>query len=210
MIRVFIVLFTSVSFAQSDLSEIPPAPLPPPPPPTNDVQVPVDDEVVEQKSESIDILSDYIPKDSNAKRDPFSDITKKREITSVADSEGDPIVIEDFSVEYLEPKMPLENFPLDQLKLIGVLWRTASPKASFLDPSGAAHIVSKNERIGTKKGYVAAIREGEVVVIEPLVGGLLAYETRILRIEGNIESSSNNSNEENKPPETNPVINSGG
>ena len=122
------------------------------------------------------IVSKYDMRNQNSGRDPFIKF----------DSDGgsrDIAAVDLPTVEFLEPKMPLEGFPIDQLKLTGVIWRTESPKASFIDPTGAAHIARKNERIGTNKGYIAAIREGEVVVIEPSVQSGLSYDTTIIRIE---------------------------
>jgi type IV pilus assembly protein PilP len=36
----------------------------------------------------------------------------------------------------------------------------------FLDPTNTVHIIGKNERIGRNNGYIAMIREGEVVIVE--------------------------------------------
>ena len=121
------------------------------------------------------LVSEYKLRAENTTRDPFTSVSLQRGIAS----DGTVDI-----TEFLDPRMPLENFPIDQLKLTGVLWRTATPKASFLDPTGSAHIARKNERIGINKGYIAAIREGEVIVIEPVAGGDSSYQTRIIRING--------------------------
>lgn len=119
------------------------------------------------------LVSEYTLRSDNKARDPFNAVNLQRSMASIDNST---------IMEFLDPKMPLESFPIDKLKLTGVLWRTANPKASFLDPNGSAHIARKNERIGINKGYIAAIREGEVIIIEPLIGGESSYQTRIIRI----------------------------
>ncbi|MCB0362100.1 MAG: pilus assembly protein PilP [Bdellovibrionales bacterium] len=64
------------------------------------------------------------------------------------------------------PLLPLQRFDTSEIRLVGIIWDVAAPKAMFLDPTNTVHIIGKNERIGRNNGYVAMIREGEVVVIE--------------------------------------------
>jgi type IV pilus assembly protein PilP len=79
---------------------------------------------------------------------------------------------------------PAQRFDLDQLKLIGIMWNVRDPKAMFLDPDKEVMILGRDESIGTHNGYIAAIREGEVVVVEALrKRGDIIYRTRVLRIE---------------------------
>jgi type IV pilus assembly protein PilP len=61
---------------------------------------------------------------------------------------------------------PLQKFELDRLQIVGILWEVRTPRAMVRDPDGLVHTVVKNTRIGRNEGYVAAIREGEIVVIE--------------------------------------------
>jgi len=82
------------------------------------------------------------------------------------------------------PGTPLERYELDEIKLVGIMWQIKAPKAMFVDPQGEVHVLAKDDRIGRHHGYVAAIREGEVVIIEP--GGAVgesAYSTRILQLD---------------------------
>jgi len=83
------------------------------------------------------------------------------------------------------PLLPLQQYDVDQLKLIGIIWDVADPKAMFVDPKGQVHVVRRDERIGRKNGYIAVIREGEVVVVEAVnVRGDFMYSTRVLKIAG--------------------------
>ncbi|MEO0335779.1 MAG: pilus assembly protein PilP, partial [Pseudomonadota bacterium] len=80
--------------------------------------------------------------------------------------------------------LPLQRFDLDQLNLLGIIWDISDPKAMFKDPNGEIHIVGLEERIGRKNGYIAVIREGEVVVVEASRRkGEVIYTSRVLRME---------------------------
>lgn len=89
-----------------------------------------------------------------------------------------------YSAVVMGPTTPLERFELDELKLTGILWDVKNPRAMFIDPNKEVHVVSKDDRIGRRRGYVAVIREGEVVVVElTTFSGEPVYSTRVLRIE---------------------------
>jgi Tfp pilus assembly protein PilP len=81
------------------------------------------------------------------------------------------------------PFQPLQRFEVDQLELVGIIWNVKAPKAMINDPLGNTHVIVENTRMGRNSGYVAAIREGEVVIVEPFVeDGRMTYSTRLLRI----------------------------
>ena len=83
-------------------------------------------------------------------------------------------VVNDVEIEgdmVLEPLLPLERFPLERLKLTGIIWGTDQPRVLFVDPNNKSHVVKKNDRIGRKRGYLAEIREGEVIIAEPEQSG---------------------------------------
>lgn len=96
-----------------------------------------------------------------------------------------PLTLEDMKgASSILPGTPLERFELDEIKLVGIMWEIKAPKAMFIDPQGEVHILAKDDRIGRKHGYIAAIREGEVVVVEQnSFAGEGAFSTRILQIE---------------------------
>jgi type IV pilus assembly protein PilP len=82
------------------------------------------------------------------------------------------------------PLTPAQRFDLDQLKLIGIMWDVKDPKAMFQDPDKEVMVLGRDEGIGNRNGYIAAIREGEVVVVEALrKRGDIIYKTKVLRIE---------------------------
>lgn len=83
-----------------------------------------------------------------------------------------------------KPLSPAQRFDLDQLSLVGIMWDVKDPKAMFTDPDNEVIVLGRDEGIGNKNGYIASIREGEVVVVEATrKRGDLIYKTRTLRIE---------------------------
>ncbi len=95
-----------------------------------------------------------------------------------------PMLFDESKGTAMLPGTPLERFELEEIKLVGIMWEIKAPKAMFIDPQGEVHVLSKDDRIGRKHGYIAAIREGEVVVVEPnSFAGEGAFSTRILQLE---------------------------
>ena len=104
----------------------------------------------------------------SGRRDPFLPYTAPRPVNV---DEEDEVV------------SPLQRFDLDQLTLTGIIWDVKKPKAMFLDPQGKGYIVNKLDKIGRQRGYVAEIREGEVVVLERYVGeGRSSFQTKTFRL----------------------------
>lgn len=153
-------------------------PPPPPPPPdggasaaTSSVQGGPDSLSIELES----FLEPYIY-DPKGRRDPFK---------PYVDAPGDETGV------VAGPLLPLQQYDIEQLKLVGIIWNVTDPKAMFVDPKSQVHIVRRDERIGRKNGYVAVIREGEVVVVEAVnVNGDLMYSTRVLKIQQKAEDIS--------------------
>jgi type IV pilus assembly protein PilP len=82
------------------------------------------------------------------------------------------------------PLSPAQRFDLDQLRLVGIMWDIKDPKAMFMDPEQDVIVLGRDEGIGNRNGYIASIREGEVVVVEAIrKRGDVIYKTRVLRIE---------------------------
>lgn len=85
---------------------------------------------------------------------------------------------------------PSENsltlFDLAQLKVVAIVWDVKDPKAMILDPKGKLHMLHKDSLIGRNNGFVYTIREGEVVVIEPVQNdsGVQSAMTRVMYLNG--------------------------
>lgn len=81
------------------------------------------------------------------------------------------------------PFMALQSYPLDQIKVRGIIWNVKKPRALVEVPGGTIHTLTLGDRLGNRNGYVAVIREGEVVVIETVDrGGQAVSATRILNL----------------------------
>lgn len=107
--------------------------------------------------------------DPRGRRDPFAPV--------------DTSVVNTVTGQAIRPLLPLEKYELDQIKLIGIIWDVNDPKAMFMDPGSKVHVLSKDQRIGRNQGYIAVIREGEVVVVEATEkDNQPVYRSRVMRI----------------------------
>ena len=106
--------------------------------------------------------------DAKGRRDPFQPFVEIRT------SSEQPVLL-----------TPLQRWELGEYKLVGIMWDIRFPKAMFLDPENQVHVVGRDESIGKKNGYIAVIREGEVVVVESSRGkdGTMAFKPTVLRID---------------------------
>jgi len=76
---------------------------------------------------------------------------------------------------------PLQSYDVTQYKVVGIMWDTHNPKAVIKDPQGKSFVIRKQTKIGRSSGFVVAIREGEVVVVEAAQeNGVTTAATRIL------------------------------
>lgn len=100
-----------------------------------------------------DSYSDGYYYDPSGKRDPFSPFKVIR--PQMADIGGANEVLE-----------PLQRWELERLQVVGILWEVKTPRAMIRDPDGVVFTITKNSKIGRNEGFVAAIREGEIVVLE--------------------------------------------
>ncbi len=81
------------------------------------------------------------------------------------------------------PILPLQKYRLDQLALMGIIWDVSKPRAMIRDPGGQIHVLGPNAKLGDKNGYIAVIREGEIVVIETFEeDGKLFSAARVVKL----------------------------
>jgi Tfp pilus assembly protein PilP len=89
----------------------------------------------------------------------------------------------------LADRGPLEQYDVNQLSLLAVVWNTGTARALLQDPSGKSYIVGSGTRIGKNEGRVIDIDDNLLVVKETYVD-FLGQETtkdielRIRRSEG--------------------------
>jgi type IV pilus assembly protein PilP len=140
-----------VTTATTAESSEPPAPPASPPPGVPEVPLPPG--------------SESFVYDPAGKRDPFQPEPDK----STPQLEGTPVQGRRLPTPAPLPQRerePLESFDLFQLKVSAIIWDTKNPRAMLIDPVGNTHVVKLKTRVGKNNGFVVAIREGEVVVVE--------------------------------------------
>lgn len=153
---------------QQEMPSIPPPPgtessaggVDVPPPPPAEGQTPLQDATpsgVTAPYESAVAHETYVY-NPLGKRDPFKPFKSTKPAPN--QQEGSTAAT---PVESLEP---LQRWEVERLQIIAILWDVRSPRAMIKDPNGAVYTVVKNSKIGRYDGFVAAIREGEVVVLE--------------------------------------------
>jgi len=113
--------------------------------------------------------------DVDNRRDPFEKFIFKEATTEGQDEE------EEINEETL---LPLQRYQLSDLKLLGIMWNIETPRALILDPSGNNHVLVRNDRLGEKNGYIAAIRESEIVVVQSTKKkkGPIKYEAKVINL----------------------------
>jgi type IV pilus assembly protein PilP len=73
---------------------------------------------------------------------------------------------------------PLEQFDLNQLFVVAVVWGNERPRALVQDPSGRDYIVQEGTPIGKNDGTVLRIQDNSVLVRETYVDYLGAQTTK--------------------------------
>lgn len=75
------------------------------------------------------------------------------------------------------PFLPLQIYPLRDFKIKGLLWSTKKPVAIIKAPDGNEYRLTIKDYIGENFGYIATIREKEVVVIQTIEENNKRYST---------------------------------
>lgn len=75
-------------------------------------------------------------------------------------------------------KEPLEAFPLDSLKMVGVLEQNASMWALVRDPDGTIHRVQQGNYMGENDGNITSISESKIEIRELVKDGLGNWMTQ--------------------------------
>ncbi|MFK8138518.1 MAG: pilus assembly protein PilP [Bdellovibrionales bacterium] len=82
------------------------------------------------------------------------------------------------------PVLPLQKFELDQLKVVGVIWGVNDPIAMVRDPNAKLHYIRERDKIGRNNGYVAQIRDSELIIVETFVyKGEISTQTQVMEID---------------------------
>lgn len=80
----------------------------------------------------------------------------------------------------------LEGYDVSSFQLTTVLWDVKHPKALVRASDTETFVIEEGTKIGRSNGYVAKIREGEVVIVEPALSTdpsvPTLYKTQVLKL----------------------------
>lgn len=160
------------------LPDLPPEPLPTPPPMDGGLPMPP---VVGGEDDGAPIMQidpDY-NYDPTGRRDPFKPYGTSQN-TQMSVTPTNPESPE----KPPAPTDPLQMYDISQFRLVGIIWQVKKPKAVVRDPVGKMHLIYRDTKIGRNNGFVASIREGEVLVVEPTIGenGMPSAITRTMAL----------------------------
>ena len=82
---------------------------------------------------------------------------------------------------------PLQNFELEQLEVVAVVWAAKKPRAMVADPAGGTYVIGVDSKMGKNNGRVIHIGDNLVLVKETYVdfAGERTTKDVELRIRGN-------------------------
>jgi Tfp pilus assembly protein PilP len=90
---------------------------------------------------------------SQGKRDPFRPSIKLEEEREVKPQ-----------VSQLVP--PIKRYPLEEFRLVGILWAGQQPKAMIVDPEKNTYVLGIGDEIGNSQGRIIEVRESGILVEE--------------------------------------------
>ncbi|HED36298.1 MAG TPA: hypothetical protein ENJ08_19045 [Gammaproteobacteria bacterium] len=75
-------------------------------------------------------------------------------------------------------KDPLESYPLDTLRMVGILVQNKTTWGLVKDPNNVVHTVRSGEHAGQNDGEIIAITEKQIDIIETIPDGIGGYIER--------------------------------
>ena len=82
------------------------------------------------------------------------------------------------SPDKTRPRQPLEAFPLDTLRMVGVLEQGENLWGLIEDPKKVVHRVQIGNYMGQNEGAITGITEGEIFLVEIIPDGVGGYLER--------------------------------
>ncbi|MGI9533489.1 MAG: pilus assembly protein PilP [Thermodesulfobacteriota bacterium] len=61
---------------------------------------------------------------------------------------------------------PIKRFPLEEYRIVGIVWVDNEPKAMVVDPEKNTYFLSKTDEIGNKNGVIIEVNENGLLVSE--------------------------------------------
>ena len=102
-------------------------------------------------------------------RDPFE---------AAIDIEEDENKADLLTPDKTRPRQPLEAFPLDTLRMVGVLEQGENLWGLIEDPKKVVHRVQVGNYMGQNEGAITGISEGEIFLVEIISDGVGGYLER--------------------------------
>ena len=146
--------------------------------PSSDLEEYVQTTKSQQKS-SIEPLPEFKPYESFAYqaidlRDPFTEPTFSHAQPSTQTTTSNNGIKPDFD----RPTEPLEEFPLDSLRMVGTLEKSENHWALINDTDGTIHRVQPGNHAGQNHGKITRITEYEVELTEIIPDGIGGWTER--------------------------------
>jgi type IV pilus assembly protein PilP len=107
------------------------------------------------------------------RRDPFVPLLQSRDET-LASAGGAGAVRPDID----RPKEPLEDFPLDSLRMVGTITMQKRAFALIKAPDAIVHRVSVGDHLGQNFGKITGISETEISLVEIIPDGFGGWTNR--------------------------------
>jgi len=132
-----------------------------------------------QQKSSIEPLPEFKPYESFAYqaidlRDPFTEPTFSHAQPSTQTTSSNNGIKPDFD----RPTEPLEEFPLDSLRMVGTLAKSENHWALINDTDGTIHRVQPGNHAGQNHGKITRITEYEVELTEIIPDGIGGWTER--------------------------------
>jgi type IV pilus assembly protein PilP len=105
-------------------------------------------------------------------RDPFKPQTDQMESAVVASEYTGP------RPEQGRRKEPLESFPLDSLKMVGLLQQREHTWGLVKDPNGTIHRIQPGNYAGQNNGKIQSVNESSIDINELIPDGLSGWVNR--------------------------------
>jgi type IV pilus assembly protein PilP len=111
-------------------------------------------------------------KEGADRRDPFLPLLASRDQAIATNSTST------IKPDYDRPKEPLEEFPLDSLRMVGTITMQQRAFALIKAPDAVVHRVSVGDHMGQNFGKITGISETEIVLIETIPDGFGGFMQR--------------------------------
>ncbi|MEW6145369.1 MAG: pilus assembly protein PilP [Thermodesulfobacteriota bacterium] len=105
------------------------------------------------KEDALAESAEKLPYDSTGMRDPFKPFIK------LVDTPSAPSVV-------LRP--PIQRYPLNQFRIVGIVWIGGKPQAMVVDPEANTYFLGVGDKIGSSDGEIVEVRQNGILVKETM------------------------------------------